>query len=428
MDVDERVLPVWQLSEGELLGGLLESEKALRRQYGRTLELIAEADKRGLAGVQGYSSMVTLLVMALRLSRGEAKARVVQASTPMPLVKDALAAGEIGPEHVTQIQKVLAQAPAGLPEVDRASSEATLVELARQARPVDVAKAGQRILGHWNIEGTPPEDRERRHAGPHREFRGRYRHDGQYVFSGELDPETAAELEGAMHPLAKPDPVDADGLPDPRTPVQRRGDALAEIIGLAARADDLPTTGGERAVVIVTVSLAELEQRADTAMLDARGYTSISQLRRWCCEAKVLPAVLGSQGEVLDLGRGSGLATPAQRRALAIRDRGCTRPGCTRGVKWCHVHHVVEWIDHGLSDLDNMILVCARHHRELHHTGWSVRIRHGTPEFIPPEWLDPEQKPIRNTAHDPPTVRHQEPVVPTQRRPPQQAAPCPPSA
>ncbi|WP_211323088.1 HNH endonuclease signature motif containing protein, partial [Amycolatopsis palatopharyngis] len=366
------------------------------------LELIAEVEARGVAGGRGYRDTATLLMMALRLSRAEAAARVSHATTPMPLVEQALGAGDIGVAHVQAIQKVLAQAPEGLPENDRADSERTLVEFAQRATATDVAKVGRRIVGYWNIDDTPPTDQHRQHAGPYREFRGRYRRDGQYVYSGELDPESAAELEGLLHPLAKPHPADTDSTPDRRTPAQREGDALAEIIGLAARTDDLPTTGGERAVVTVTVSLAELEQRAGAALLDASSYISADQLRRWCCEAKVLPAVLGTHGEILDLGRATRLATPAQRRALAIRDRGCTRPGCTRGPKWCHVHHVLSWIDHGPSDLDNMILVCARHHRELHHTGWTVRIRHGTPEFTPPQWLDPDQKPIRNTAHHPP--------------------------
>ncbi|WP_245975570.1 HNH endonuclease signature motif containing protein [Amycolatopsis palatopharyngis] len=415
MDVDEQVIPAWQLSEGELLGGLLESEKVLRRQYGRMLELVAETEKRGAASAQGYAGTVSLLMMALHLTRAEAKARVAQAATPMPLVEEALRAGEIGLGQVAQIQKVLAQAPDALPEAERLATENTLVELGCQANATQVAKVGQRILGHWDVENAPPKDREQP-AGPYREFHGRYRRDGQYVFSGQLDPESAGELEGVMHPLAKPDPADADGTPDRRSHAQRQGDALAEIISRTARADDLPTTGGERAVVTVTISLAELEQRAETAMLNASGYTSISQLRRWCCEAKVLPAVLGTQGEVLDLGRAQRLATPAQRRALAIRDRGCTRPGCTRGPKWCQVHHVISWIDDGLSDLDNMILLCAKHHRELHHTGWSVRIRHGTPEFTPPEWLDPEQQPLRNTAHDPPGRRRHRSMS-TQSRP-----------
>jgi hypothetical protein len=386
---DEQVLPVWQLSEGELLGGLLASESILRRQYGRTLELIAEAESRGVAVGQGYRDTATLLAMALRISRKEAKARVAQATTPMPLATKALQAGDIGPEHMQGIQKVLAQAPNTLPVEDRDQGEATLVELALRADPVAVHRAGRRLVGYWDLEERPPKDREREHSAPYREFRYRFSRNGQMHFTGELDPEAAEQLTGLFQPLAKPGPADADGNADPRTTDQRQGDALADIIDLAARTDDLPTAGGERAVVTVTVSLAELERRAGAALLDSSGWTSISELRRWCCDAKVLPAVLGTQGEVLDLGRASRLATPAQRRALALRDGGCARPGCTRSPRWTHVHHVRHWIDGGPSDLDNMVLVCARHHRELHHTGWTVRIRNGTPEFIPPTWLDP---------------------------------------
>ncbi|SFA72861.1 HNH endonuclease [Amycolatopsis marina] len=404
---------MWQLSEGELLGGLLESEKALRRQYGRMLDFVGEVEKRGSAVTQGYAGTVSLLMMALHLTRSEAKARFAQATTLMPLAQEALRTGEIGTAQVREIQKVLAHAPDTLPETERLATENTLVELGRQANSTDVAKVGQRILGHWDIENAPPKDRERP-AGPYREFHGRYRRDGQYVFSGELDPESAGELEGVLHPLAKPSPADADGAPDRRSVAQRQGDGLAEIISLAARADDLPVTGGERAVVTVTVSLAELEQRAQAATLGASGYTSIDQLRRWCCEAKVLPAVLGTRGEVLNLGRSARTASSAQRRALAIRDGGCARPGCTRSPKWTQVHHVWHWIDDGPSDLDNMILVCAKHHRELHHTGWTVRIRHGTPEFIPPEWLDPEQNPIRNAAT--PSVPEPDGSAPLARR------------
>lgn len=49
--------------------------------------------------------------------------------------------------------------------------------------------------------------------------------------------------------------------------------------------------------------------------------------------------------------------------------------------------------------MNNLVLLCTRHHNEIHHAQWTVRIRLGFAEFIPPKWLDPEQKPIRNTAH-----------------------------
>jgi hypothetical protein len=150
----------------------------------------------------------------------------------------------------------------------------------------------------------------------------------------------------------------------------------------------------------VTISLEELERRAGSVFLAGIGYTSITQLRRICCDAKVVPAVLGTRSEVLDLGRGRRCASQGQCRVLALRDKGCAHPGCTRPPKNCEAHHVRHWVDLGPTNINNLVLLCAFHHRLLHHSDWSVRMVDGIPEFIPPKWLDQEQKPIRNTAHD----------------------------
>ena len=224
-------------------------------------------------------------------------------------------------------------------------------------------------------------------------------------FNGHLDHDTGVLVEGLLVPLAKPDPVDAAGNPDPRTTAERQGDAVAAVFDLAARTPELPVAAGERAVVTVTVPLSELEDRARTVMLDGYGAMSASQLRRLCCTAKVIPAVLGTAGEVLDLGRAARHASTAQRRALVVRDRGCTGPGCSRGPRWCVPHHIVSWVDGGATDLHNLGLVRERCHRLIHHGGWDMRLRDGVIEWIPPAWLDPAQTPIRNTAHDPP-LRH----------------------
>ena len=74
-------------------------------------------------------------------------------------------------------------------------------------------------------------------------------------------------------------------------------------------------------------------------------------------------------------------------------------PGCSRPASWCQVHHVLARVDCGLTDIDNLVLVCGWHHREFDGRGWAVRITDGVPEWLPPPWLDPDQKPIRNTAH-----------------------------
>ncbi|MGH8336127.1 MAG: HNH endonuclease signature motif containing protein, partial [Gammaproteobacteria bacterium] len=81
------------------------------------------------------------------------------------------------------------------------------------------------------------------------------------------------------------------------------------------------------------------------------------------------------------------LATPAQARALAARDRGCSFPGCSRPPDWCQRHHVIAWQDGGRTDLDNLTLVCKQHHRTFEKHNWRCEMRDGLPYWIPPEWI-----------------------------------------
>jgi hypothetical protein len=58
------------------------------------------------------------------------------------------------------------------------------------------------------------------------------------------------------------------------------------------------------------------------------------------------------------------------RRALEVRDRGCRFPGC--GLRFTDAHHVVHWANGGDTSLQNLLLLCARHHRAVHEGGFRV--------------------------------------------------------
>jgi hypothetical protein len=110
--------------------------------------------------------------------------------------------------------------------------------------------------------------------------------------------------------------------------------------------------------------------------------------------------VLGSHSEVLDVGRMRRLVTPAIRKALILRDRGCCFPTCDRPASWCETHHAVPWVEGGATSLDSCLMLCRRHHVIIHEGQWQVRFgpdRH--PEFIPPVFIDPLQRPQRNPFH-----------------------------
>jgi hypothetical protein len=100
-----------------------------------------------------------------------------------------------------------------------------------------------------------------------------------------------------------------------------------------------------------------------------------------------------------DVGRASYTVPAPMRRALIVRDKGCAFPGCDRPPSWCAAHHIVHWADGGATALHNLVLLCDAHHSLAHTEDWQIRIVDGHPEFIPPRWLDPHRKPLRNTMH-----------------------------
>jgi hypothetical protein len=176
--------------------------------------------------------------------------------------------------------------------------------------------------------------------------------------------------------------------------------------------DDEPTTAGEpgrpgrvaaRAVLAVTVTLAELRAAlagtsphgATGGMLDTGIALTPAELRLLACDAGIIPAVLGSPSQVLDLGRATRNWNIAQRRAFAIRDRGCIAPGCDYPPSACDGHHsLITWADGGPTDLDNGALLCDFHHHQVHRQHWQVILAaNGYPALIPPTSIDPDQRP-----------------------------------
>jgi hypothetical protein len=104
----------------------------------------------------------------------------------------------------------------------------------------------------------------------------------------------------------------------------------------------------------------------------------VSTVRRLCCDAEVLPAVLNGDGEVLDVGRSRRTANRAQRRALRAMHRTCAHPDCTVPFSACRIHHVEWWWRHlGPTDIDNLLPLCERHHHLVHEGGWGLTLQEG---------------------------------------------------
>jgi hypothetical protein len=245
--------------------------------------------------------------------------------------------------------------------------------------------------------------------------------DGGIRLRGLLTVEAGATLRAVLDPLAAPRPavavdvtpdspvaeaasvddVQPEVLLDDRTGGQRLADALVEVAERALAHGQLPDTAGQRPQLLITLDHDQLAAGVGAGTLTNGNQLSPAAVRRLACGAGIIPAVLGSTGQVLDLGRSARTATPAQRKALAVRDDGCAFPGCERPPGWTDAHHIQHWNHLGPTDLENLVLLCGYHHRTVHHHGWDITppkdgIR---PEFIPPRWIDPQRRPRRNIQH-----------------------------
>jgi hypothetical protein len=120
------------------------------------------------------------------------------------------------------------------------------------------------------------------------------------------------------------------------------------------------------------------------AELSTGGRISAHEARRLACTAGVLPAVLGGASDVLDLGRSRRLFSPAQRKALGIRDRACRAEGCDIPAAWCEAHHAAQpWAGGGRTDLADGVLLCPFHHHRAHDPVWDAsRLPNGDVRYV----------------------------------------------
>ena len=139
------------------------------------------------------------------------------------------------------------------------------------------------------------------------------------------------------------------------------------------------------------------------SVLDEAGgiHVSAETARRLACDAATVTMHHGPAGEVLDVGRRTRTISPALRRALAARDGHCRFPGCQ--ARRVDAHHVEHWAHGGATALDNLVLLCRRHHRAVHEGGFGVALGEaGDVRFVWPDGRPLEEAPPLPAVTGPP--------------------------
>jgi hypothetical protein len=231
---------------------------------------------------------------------------------------------------------------------------------------------------------------------------------GEFTNPPVIDPATGLPMLGDD---GQPLPLEPPSGP---TPVGKREHHLA--LALVRLAEDFLTAGkagsshGTPAHVNVHVNLKDLITGTGTGDLDIPGsqhtqVIPITTVARMCCDARVTTILeeltttgtTGTTGttpllaptggnlltsaavklqdhsrEVLWLGREHRHVTPTLWKAVTTRDRHCQFPGCRTDATRGNPHHVTYWWHGGETNLNNLVLICTRHHHTIHEGHWTI--------------------------------------------------------
>ena len=207
--------------------------------------------------------------------------------------------------------------------------------------------------------------------------------DGSVQLTGIFDPEGGAALRTAFEPLAR-----KSGAHDDRTREKRLADAMVDMAMHVLDSGLIPQQGSQRTHLQVTASLETLLGLPGAPAADME-FSSVpvssKTVERLACDASVTRILLDSGSAVIDVGRAKRTISGPARKALNVRDRGCTWPGCERPASWTSGHHIRHWFHGGTNEPPNLTLLCYRHHWMVHEGNWQiVRGDDGLIVTIPP--------------------------------------------
>lgn len=421
------------LPDGDLVESLRVVEDLGRWVDAARLTIAGEIGRRSEPGARdvpivtayGCDNPAELIERAAQVSHLTARSRLraARAITPMPLLtghvrpapldhaRRELAAGRLSLDALTTIADALRPLQRRVGADDLAAAETELVRAAVGDEHTPACGIHElRVMAQtWALyldpDGTLPDDDTERM----RTFRVGRERNTLFPIHGNVTADVAAGLtrllDAHLNPRAQDrgprffehaaidhESPDDENVHDPRTADQKRHDAFAAIVAVAAASPDSPRLGGAAPALVVTIAQDQLDRPDGLAFVDGPdGETAVpaSFARHIGCHGTIHRVTLGANGSIKALAVADRVFTHWQRKGITARDGGCVIPGCRVRAAWCEIHHVVEHARGGPTDTGNGVLLCWHHHRTIETSGWEIRMRDGTPDIRPPTWIDP---------------------------------------
>ena len=341
----------------------IELREFVDRSEGISADVVRRFEKSGAWAQDGALSMVSWLKSNGKLSGGAAMERVSMARQleKLPETAQAFRRGDLGYQHVA----ILTHTAEKVGTSALKNEEASLLQAAQCMDPgqfAGVAKAFEFRL-----------DQAAALIEANRAYSRRYLHlsepkDGLVYLEGRLDAEGGAVVKTALDAL-----MQAPHRDDDRTAGQRRADALVDLARRPLAGSKLGSTGGMRPHLVITASVETLAgvPGAPVAELQGSGPIANETLQRHACDATV-SWLIGKAETDQETSHEHRKIPPSIRRALVARDKDCVFNACHRPPDWCDGHHLKWWTRGGETKLENLALVCGRHHTMVHEGGWTI--------------------------------------------------------
>src|ERR1700680_4966048 len=318
---------------------------------------------------QGYAPSGALTAQAwlrwqcnLTAATASEHVQVSRQMASLPLTEMAFSQGEISFRHAALIARSASQ----LGEKFDTQAETILVNAATELDPWLLKRAPLFLRHHLEPDGVLAD------ANLAHERRFLYlsqTYDGIFRLDGQLDADGGAALQTVLDALRAPPAAD-----DHRTAPQRRADAMADLARRQLDGGRLPEVGGQKPHLMVTVDMATLAKAPGSPAAELEWAQPIPDGtgRRIRCDCSITPILRRAESHQVEAGAPRRAISPAEKRALVARDKGCRFQGCDRPPAWTDGHHIIHWADGGSDELANLVLLCRRHHYRVHEQGWRL--------------------------------------------------------
>ncbi|MCL1600757.1 MAG: HNH endonuclease, partial [Actinomycetia bacterium] len=334
------------------------AQRLIDRTHAEMAFLVRELDRRHLPELDEGLSTAGWLKRHTQMTAAQASGTVKTARVlgHMPTVIEAALDGAI-PHRSLQL---LAQAR-NRHKIEFVDHESVFGDIATYLSVADLRRGIERWEQQINFDQALKDTTKLETL---RGFHHSQTYEGLWATKGTFAPEGGHIITQAINALCDPTNIDPTEL---RAPAQRRADAMVDICSFfLTHNTNIVTSGGEKPHVTITLDYEILKGQVDRLAEINGAPVTPETIRRITCDAGIIPMVLGSDSEPLDVGRKTRTIPTALRRALEQRDQGCVWQGCSAPVSWCDAHHIIHWANGGETNLTNTQLLCRTHHTTTH--------------------------------------------------------------